>query len=174
MTDKDLRLVWLFARAIDNLLAASPQSFSLSSVQFFALRFIDLHDQPNLGAIAEALTVSNAAATKLADRLVRKGLVARVEGAVDRRERRLTLTGKGKSLLTSETEMGERRMEEVLARLAEADQKHLRRGLEAYLAAALRAPEEIQRVCLRCGKQHERDCPGEDLFRSLGGGPRQV
>ncbi|MGE5550273.1 MAG: MarR family winged helix-turn-helix transcriptional regulator [Bacteroidota bacterium] len=174
MPGKNLRLVWLFARTIDGLMAASPQRYSLSPVQFFALRFIALHDQPNLGAIAEALAVSNAAATKLVDRLVKKDLVARVEGAVDRRERRLTLTGKGMSILKAVTEMGDRRLDQILGSLSAADLEMLCRGIKAFLAAAFHGPKEIQRVCLRCGKQHERDCPGEDLYRSLGGGPRQV
>lgn len=174
MTAKDLRLIWLFARVIDDLLTVSPRNLSLSPVQFFALRFIGLHDQPNLGAIAEALAISNAAATKLVDRLVRKELVSRLESDVDRRERRLTLTATGEKTLASATDAGERRMEEILSLLADADRENLRCGMEAFLAAALRGPAEIQRVCLRCGKKHERDCPGEDLYRSLGGGPRWV
>lgn len=174
VSHKDRRLIWLFNRAVESLLATGPRHSTLSVVQFMALRFIGLHERPNLGSVAEALAISNAAATKLVDRLVKKGLAARVEDEIDRRERRLSLTERGLALFSSSTEEGERRMAEILGRLSERDRVHLRLALHAFLAAAFDEPTQVQKVCLRCGREHERDCPGEDLYRNLGGKPRMV
>ena len=174
MTSKDLRLVWLFNRAVNGLLAAGPATHHLSAVQFFALRFVGLHEQPNLGDVAQALGISNAGATKLVDRLVKKGLVSRVEDRVDRRERRLGLTKQGEDFFTAINQAGGERIARTLGRLPGADRAALRQGLKAFLAATLCDPATVRRVCLRCGREHELDCPGEDLYRQLGGPPRPV
>ncbi len=174
LPSKDLRLVWLFHRTVDVLLAAGPTEHQLSTVQFFALRFIGLHERPNLGDVAQALGISNAAATKLIDRLVKKGLVNRVEDPTDRRERRLGLTKRGEEFFTTITKAGGEHIALVLGRLSRQDRTALRQGLEAFLAANLADPAVIRRVCLRCGREHELDCPGEGLYRRLGGPPRPV
>lgn len=174
MPKKDLRLVWLFSRTVDAMLAAGPVGHQLSMVQFFALRFIGLHERPNLGDVAQALGVSNAAATKLIDRLVKKGLVSRVEDPVDRRERRLGLTKQGEGFFTAISEADQELIALTLDRLSRQDQQALRQGLQAFLAATLDDPAAIRRVCLQCGREHEPDCPGEDLYRRLGGPPRPV
>lgn len=174
MTSKDLRLVWLFNRTVDVLLAAGPTEHQLSAVQFFALRFIGLHERPNLGDLAQALGVSNAAATKLIDRLVKKGLVSRVEDPVDRRERRLGLTKQGEEFFAAINKAGGEHIARTLDRLSRQDRAALRQGLQSFLAATLDEPAAIRRICLRCGREHELDCPGEDLYRQLGGPPRPV
>lgn len=174
MGRQELRLVWLFAKVVGNLLSEFPPGIDLPPAQFMALRFIGLHEQPNLGALAEALGVSNAAATKLADRLVKKGLVARTEGPVDRRERRLILTERGASLYEAAASVGEARLEQIWSCLSADDRQAVQRGLAAFLTAALREPAEVRRICLRCGREHEPDCPGEEIYRNLGGEPRQV
>ena len=174
MISKDQRLLWLLVRVIDGLLAAAPDHCALSPVQFLALRYIGLHDRPTLGAVAGALAISNAAATKLIDRLVRKELVDRAQGIDDRRERRLVLTGLGTGLLLAVVDAGERKVDEVMTRISEGDRAVLRRGAEAFLAAAIRTPTALQRICLRCGREHERDCPGDELFRRLGSMERQI
>lgn len=171
---EEFRLVWLFTRVVQQILEDVPQQYDLSPVQFAAMRYVDLHDQPNLGAIAEALAVSNAAATKLVDRLVRRGYMSRAEGAVDRRARQLALTEKGADLLAASMEGAVRRMEEILDHLSPGDRESLRRGLEGFLAAALQTPGDVQRICLRCGREHARSCPGDQLYQRLGGEPRTV
>lgn len=174
MAQGDFRLIWLFTRVIEDLLHDVPRQFELSPVQFAAMRYVDLHEQPNLGAIAEALAVSNAAATKLVDRLVRRGYMRRAEGAVDRRARQLSLTPEGAALLAAAADETMRRMEEILDRLPAEIREDLRRGLEGFLAAALRTPEDVRRICLRCGREHMRSCPGDRLYEELGGGARTV
>ncbi|MGE5528458.1 MAG: MarR family winged helix-turn-helix transcriptional regulator [Patescibacteria group bacterium] len=171
---QDQRIIWLFARAVDLLLAAAPGDLSLSPVQYFTLRFIGLHEEPTPGALAEALNVSNAAATKLIDRLVRKGLVGRTAGTADRREKKLTLTREGERLLAAADAGREEALGRVLARLTEREREDLHRALDSFLAAALHDPGALKKICLYCGRLHEPACPGEQLYRRLGGPPRQV
>jgi len=169
--ENDLRLTWLFLRTFEELQQTERR---LTPVQFAALRFLALHDGPNLSAMAEALGVSNAAATKLVDRLVGRKLVARLEGPIDRRERRLVLTPRGREVLTAAMKAGPGRIEEALARMKEEDRAAFRQGLEAFLRVALKEPELVKRVCLKCGYEHVADCLGERIYRELGGEPRQV
>ncbi|NLG85222.1 MAG: MarR family transcriptional regulator [Firmicutes bacterium] len=169
--DNDLRLIWLFVRTFEE---RQKTAGGLTPVQFAAVRFLALHDGPNLSAVAEALGVSNAAATKLVDRLVGRKIVARLEGPIDRRERRLVLSQRGQEVLAAETKAGVGRIEEALARMKEEDRAALRRGIEAFLQVALQDVELVKRVWLKCGYEHVADCLGEQIYRRLGGGPRQV
>ncbi len=174
MPNRDLRLVWLFHRTVEVLMAAGPTEHQLSTVQFLALRFIGLHERPTPGDAAQALGISNAAATKLIDRLVKKGLVSRVEDPTDRRERRLGLTERGVGVFAVISEAGSEQIALTLSRLSHRDRTALRQGLRAFLAATLADPAAVRRVCLHCGREHEPDCPGEGLYRQLGGPPRPV
>ena len=172
--EKDLRLVWLFARTFEEMQAVDRGRRGLTPVQVMALRFILLHEEPNLTAVAGALGISNAAATKLVDRLVGRKLVARLEGPVDRRERRLVLTEGGREALAQAIRAGVGRIEEALEEMAGEDLSALRRGLAAFLRVILRDPALVRRVCLKCGYEHVPECLGEEIYRELGGEPREI
>lgn len=174
MNKQDVRLIWLFTRLVGISLFEPPAGPKITPVQFMALRFIKLHEAPTLGAVAEALAVSNAAATKLVDRLVQKGLVSRTEGRVDRRERVLALTERGLELCGAAARSSADHLEKTIAKLSAEDRAALRRGLKAFLVAGLDDPGLVHRICLRCGDEHESDCPGDEVYRALGGEERDV
>jgi DNA-binding MarR family transcriptional regulator len=81
--------------------------------------------------IAEDLGVAASTATRMCDRLVRKGLLRRYRTAADRREVRVSLTGAGRELVARVTE--HRRAE--LARVVDA----IPAATHTHVAAALRA-----------------------------------
>ncbi len=95
------------ARAI-HALADCCQDKELRSVSRFGLtvaegRFLEAlgeWDFSTPGAIAEALSVARSRVTRIADGLVRKGLVIRHESESDRRFQRLCLTDKGQETLS--------------------------------------------------------------------------
>jgi len=163
--ESDLRLFWLLARAIDNLQANVLARQSVSLVQFIALRFIWLHEEPNLGMIARALSISNAAATKLIDRMVKKGWVRKEPCFEDRRERRLALTGQGEAMLRISIDEGLQAVDKVVSHMVATDLAAMAQGTYAFLHSAAEQGTDLEQVCLRCGRQHESTCPGADLFR---------
>lgn len=133
-------------------------TWGLTEVQFRALQYIYLHPGCTLCEMADGLLISNAAATKLVQRLEGKGLLWRREAPQDRRRMELYPTEKGERLWTFLQEAFQQRLEEVLRRMDPIQQKHLLEGVEAFLYAALNTPEMVERACLRCGTAHRPDC----------------
>ena len=91
--------------------------------------------------IAADLGVAPSTATRMCDRLVRKGLVRRYRSAANRREVRLNLTPAGSSLVRELT----RRRRDELARYADAippsAHPHVAEGLRAFSNAVGEFPE---------------------------------
>lgn len=103
------------------------------------------HGPRSLSAVAEELGVSVSAATQLADRMERAGLVARIASECDRRIRNLELTDRGKELTRSRTEMRVRRVREALESLSPEDRTAVLYGVEKLLKAAIgTAPEPVR------------------------------
>jgi DNA-binding MarR family transcriptional regulator len=145
---------------------------ALTEVQLTCLRFVRLHPDPSVGAIADGLGVSDAAAAKLIDRLVRRNLLLREEHSADRRVLKIKLTGNGKKLVQQVDELEEREFQTIIACLEPAELTALQDGLNAFIKAALRSPEEVEKACLRCGVAHIADCPGNLLYKELTGRER--
>ena len=141
----------------------------LTEVQLACLRFVHLHPEPSVGAIADGLSFSNAASAKLVDRLVKKRLLSREEDPQDRRVLKIKLTPEGNELLTKIEVMEARQYDAVIHRLKSHELEALETGLTAFLKAALQEINEIEEICLRCGSHHVLNCPGNIRYRELTG-----
>ncbi len=73
----------------------SRRTLDLSVPQFRSLAFVHNHADASLSDLAEHLGLTLASTSKLADGLVKKGLMRRAESAVDRRRITLTLSKQG-------------------------------------------------------------------------------
>ncbi|HEY8392459.1 MAG TPA: MarR family transcriptional regulator [Capillibacterium sp.] len=142
---------------------------SLTPVQESCLRFLYYHPHPLTKDVADGLQISNAAVTKLIDRLEKKGLVVRVYPKNDRRQVTLALTDAGLALLEKTRLQSRQRLATVMNRLPPEMQEAFVMGLEAFLTAALVNTEQLDRVCLRCGRGHVSACPGNIIYRGLTG-----
>lgn len=80
--------------------------------QYRVLVLLALRGPQGLSGLADALAVAPSTATRMCDRLVRKGLVARAEDPSDRRQIRLLCTASGRRLVD---EVSERRRAEIAA-----------------------------------------------------------
>jgi DNA-binding MarR family transcriptional regulator len=69
----------------------------LTTTQLATLEFV--FEGRTISAVASYLGLSRPATSQMIHKLVRRGLVRRSEGAVDRREKAVILTGKGHTLL---------------------------------------------------------------------------
>jgi DNA-binding MarR family transcriptional regulator len=96
-----------------------------------------------LAALADAIGVTPSTATRMCDRLVRKGLIQRRRHTGDdRRQIRLTLAPDGRRLVDA---VSARRRDEIAALLAsipDAQQQALVQALQRLTAAAGEAPEQ--------------------------------
>ena len=165
MARKAEKLADLFSQVVQGslTLAALDEAggISLTPTQMGALRYLWRHAEVTICSLAEGLGVSQPAGTRLVDRLVERGLVARSNPAKggDRRVKRLRLTTKGSEVLRRFRQAREARLEEVVGRMDAGSREALLSGLVAFLAAALRDGESVRLTCLRCGLEHQRDCP---------------
>lgn len=58
-----------------------------------------------------------------------------------------------------------RRLNELLAQMDEMQWQALRQGLTGFLTTALTKPEDVERICLKCGRSHRESCPKPDSSR---------
>jgi DNA-binding MarR family transcriptional regulator len=92
--------------------------------------------------LASALRVDRSTATRMSDRLARKGLVVRRRISSDRRGVRVSLTPAGRELIA---EVSRRRREEIttiLRRIPAADTRAVLGALRAFASAAGEVPEQ--------------------------------
>lgn len=151
------------AMAVAEPLARS--SADLTSSQLLALRYILLHPDCTLTALAKGLAISNPATTKVMDRLERKGLVVRAQG-VDRRQTIAVLTPAGRAEVQNYLKLQMDAFSLLFAAMSLSERDSLQKGLEALSAAAVRQWPGWQQLCLRCGTGcAQTDCP---LFRYRG------
>jgi DNA-binding MarR family transcriptional regulator len=121
-------------------LAGSPDQITLP--QFRTLVVLHYGGSRRLADLAEALGVSPSTATRMCDRLVRKGLVARTRDDLDRREVNLSITGSGRKVVN---DVIDRRKAEV-GQLLEAIPDGLRRQLVNSLTLLAKASGEAPQL----------------------------
>lgn len=95
-----------------------------------------------LAALAEALDVTPPTATRMCDRLVRRGLVVRRHERDDRRTIRLTLSEAGQDLVHAVTERRRAEIAGLLQAIPRSQQSDLVDSLQRLTAAAGEVPEQ--------------------------------
>ncbi len=135
----------------------SPDSLTLS--QFHLLKLIALNGQHQMGAIAEFLGVSPAAATKNIDKLEGLGLVARNPSELDRRATLISCSTKGRHLVEKYEHAKEERIAPVLAAFKPEELELFTRLLERFALFMLRSEEGDEGLCLRCSAHYDDNCP---------------
>ena len=131
----------------------------LTTSQLLALRHILLHPDCALSALANGLGISNPAATKVMDRLERKGLVVRVQGS-DRRQVKAVLTPRGEDVAKANLQLQMESYASLFNSMPQVDREMLQQGLEALVAIAVRQWPDWEQLCLRCGIGCAKDdCP---------------
>ncbi|HZP82287.1 MAG TPA: MarR family transcriptional regulator [Chthonomonadaceae bacterium] len=98
-----------------------------------------------LSAISEEAGVSVSAATQIADRLERAGLVERVAEPEDRRMKNLQLTAHGAELMRSRRETRVRRVACALERMTPEQRQGVLSSLHALLEAATATAPKLPR-----------------------------
>ena len=137
----------------------------LTFSQFKLLKMVALTDAQTIGDVAVFLGVSNAAASKAVDKLVRRKLLLRTEGKADRRAIQLSLTEPSRRLLAAYGAAKNRKLARIFGEFAP---KELRRAAEVLyrLSAGIvnhsAKPEEI---CLQCGIYFRDKCLVRQLVR---------
>ncbi|HHT84347.1 MAG: MarR family winged helix-turn-helix transcriptional regulator [Bacillota bacterium] len=104
--------------------------FEITTPQFLAL--VVLKDKPGItmGELCERLFLACSTATDLIDRMEKNGYLDRNRDPEDRRVIRLSITGKGKDIISQVINARRRYVESILAQLTQEEIDQLERSLE--------------------------------------------
>lgn len=128
-------LVGMAARS----LADTGEEVTLS--QYRSLVVLASRGPQSVGELAEAVAVTAPTASRMVDRLVRKGLVRRRTSSSDRRQIRVAVTASGRDLIDRVTAHRRREIEELLAGIPGDVQLAMVDGLTRLAVAAGEVPE---------------------------------
>lgn len=105
--------------------------------QFRALVVLDRDDGGvNVGALANELRIQPSTATRLCDRLVRKGLARRRVNPGNRRQVAMSLTGSGRELVREVTRRRRKEIAAIMARVPAGQRIAIIEALTAFREAA--------------------------------------
>lgn len=104
--------------------------------QYRALVVLAAQGPQGVAALAARLGVSPSTATRMGDRLVRKGLVRRSEAPEDRRQVRLVLTDRGRRIVARVTELRRSEISRVVRSIPPGRREQLVQSLSAFAEAA--------------------------------------
>ncbi len=116
------------------------RSADLSMAQFGTLMRLHHDEHCGVGDIANQMSISNAAASQLVDKLVHQGLVERTEDPNDRRAKRLSITPAGQRLLDLSREARLAWTGDVVAQLS----RDRRAAVTAALRHLIEASEAVE------------------------------
>jgi len=124
--------------------------------QLRVLKLVARTNARRIGDVADFLAVSNAAASKAVDRLVRRGLVRRAEAASDRRAVELSLTPEGRTLLAQYEAATTQVLKDVFGSVQQDRLEKTAGFLDELSTRMVKEGRTKEGICLRCGI-HFRD-----------------
>jgi len=92
--------------------------------------------------LAGFLDVTASTATRMCDRLVRKGLAQRQRSSSDRRTVRVSISAAGRDLVAAVTRRRRREVQAIVARMSSSDREQLVTTLRMFADAAGEVPEQ--------------------------------
>jgi DNA-binding MarR family transcriptional regulator len=110
--------------------------------QYRSLVVLGSRGPQGVAALAEAVAVTPPTASRLVDRLVRKGLVRRRTDRQDRRQVRIALTEAGRRLVDRVTERRRHEIAQLLTSIPAEVQLSMAAGLQQLAQAAGEVPEQ--------------------------------
>lgn len=170
-------LLSLFTEILDRLLIVVPlqgTGVQITPGLMQGLDFVYRHGVCSVSEIGRGLSISYSAASQLADRLVKKGLVVRRENLRDRRLSEIILTDAGRRIVETVRTQRLRTVLRVLRRMDPANRESLVQNLEDFIAAAMEDPKTALDTCCRCGKEHLSECVINEVYKTATGTPIQA
>jgi DNA-binding MarR family transcriptional regulator len=162
---KTHNLAELFVRIFEKVNIESRrhlfEEIDITSSQLVALKYLNQHKNNLLSDLADGLLISNAAVTKMTDRLEKKELVERVNHTGDRRATILQLTERGKELVTKAINAEIDGWQKIIERMNNEQKESLIKGIKAFISSGLIDISDYNEICLKCGIDHDENCPLE-------------
>lgn len=134
----------MLAGVASQSLAATEDRITL--VQYRDLAMLSSLGPQNVSGLADALGIHGSTATRLCDRLIANGFIARAASKRNRREVMLVLSDKGRALVRAETARRRRAIREMVGRLDEQTQRQLVEVFAALTDAVELEPDEAWKL----------------------------
>lgn len=140
LVDAVLSASRVFVAVAARSLADTAEEVTLA--QYRTLVVLASRGPQTLAGLASNLEVAPATATRMCDRLVRKGLIRRAHERGDRRTVRLDLTSSGRSLVDTVTRRRRKEIQAILKSVPIAEQSELVRSLSRFAELGGEVPEQ--------------------------------
>ena len=151
----------IFSTAVNDLMQERlrhviGEQLTFSQIQL--LKLVARTDAYNISQVASYLGVSNAAASKAVDRLVRRDLVARSEAEGDRRAVELALTGEARRILDQYEAVTARVLEEIFGDFSSEGLRQISDLLDQLSVSLVDHNGHKEESCFRCGMFFREKC----------------
>jgi len=131
--------------------------------QLKLLKLVSMTEAQTISDVAAVLGVSNAAASKAVDKLVRMMLLRRSEGETDRRSIHLSLTEPSRRLLAAYQAARLRKLEQVFGSFELNDLRQAAQLLDRISARIVEQGVREGQMCLQCGIYFREKCVLREL-----------
>jgi DNA-binding MarR family transcriptional regulator len=130
----------------------------LTLSQLKILTLLELTEAHNVGDVAAFLGVSDAAASKAVDRLVRRKYLRRTEGREDRRSSDLSLAKAGRAVLKRYESAKDRKLAGMFGNLDPNELIQTATFLERLTKGIVHDSANPEEICLQCGIYLKKRC----------------
>ena len=158
----------IFSSAVDELMMEHLREELGGEVTISQLRLLKLVASTNVESISEVAVfcrVTNAAASKAVDRLVRRGYLLRVESKTDRRVNELSLTPEAQDLLARYEKVQHGVLEGLFRQFMPEDFIQTAELLDRLSADIVELETAPQELCFRCGIYFREKCLLRDVVK---------
>jgi len=151
----------IFSSAVNDLMQerlrhVTGEQLTFSQIQL--LKLVARTDAYNISQVASYLGVSNAAASKAVDRLVRRALVTRSEAEGDRRAVELALTGEARRILDQYEAVTAQVLEEIFGGFSSEGLRQIADLLDQLSISLVDHDGHKEESCFRCGMFFREKC----------------
>jgi DNA-binding MarR family transcriptional regulator len=129
------------------------------------LKLVAFTDSHTIGDVAAFLGVSNTAASKAVDKLVRRRLLRRTEAHADRRASELSLTGEGRRLLSAYEAAKDQKLTEIFSSCVPEQLGGMVATLDRLSANIVNHTANPHELCFQCGIYFREKCLLRELVR---------
>lgn len=162
LMDELLGSAHVFVSAVNGVmeqkLLTAVAGSDITQSQLKILQLLVLTGAHNIGDVAAFLGVSDAAASKSVDRLVRRKFVRRTAGRADRRSYELSLAAAGRRVLAEYEAAKHKKLAEVFAGLDPEEMRRTAEFLELLTRGIVNGSANPEEVCLQCGIHLKTRC----------------
>ena len=151
---------------IKNAVLADVAGKRLSFSQLKILKLVDFCGPQGVGEIAAFLCVTDAAASKSVDYLVRRRYLRRAVGKPDRRHSELSLTAAGRKILREYDASKDRVVGEALRQFDRDDVRQTVAFLDRLTGALVNGSARHEEICLQCRIYLRQRCLIQDAART--------